>query len=278
MAATRSMVSMTALPRGRLTLAAPRWTVMARAVGAQGILAGIMAGILFQGMALLMSVLPMLDGSRADAGAESGADSGADSRAESGNERAEHAWGALMAAAQGGDGAAYRRLLLAVKTWLGRYYRGRLPPSMIDDAVQEALLAIHEKRHTYDPSRPFVAWLAAIARYKWIDALRALKAKPTDELMESVAADDTEAATTSAWDLERIMVRLKPAQAEVIRLVKLQGFSTEEAAARTGQSVSLVKVNIHRGLKQLSALVQRDASSRPAPETKDTGMGDSDDA
>jgi DNA-directed RNA polymerase specialized sigma24 family protein len=53
---------------------------------------------------------------------------------------------------------------------------------MIDDVVQDALIALHEKRHTYDPSRPFGAWLAAIARYKWIDALRTMKAKPTEAL------------------------------------------------------------------------------------------------
>ena len=29
-------------------------------------------------------------------------------------------------------------------------------------AVQDTLLAIHQKRHTYDPSRPFAPWLAAI--------------------------------------------------------------------------------------------------------------------
>ena len=49
---------------------------------------------------------------------------------------------------------------------------------------------------------------------------------------------------------------LKPAQAEVIRLVKLQGLSIVEASNRTGQTASLVKVNIHRGLGRLSALVQ----------------------
>ena len=34
-------------------------------------------------------------------------------------------------------------------------------------------------------------------------------------------------------------------------------FSIAEAAERTGQSESLVKVNIHRGLKKLSALVEK---------------------
>jgi RNA polymerase sigma-70 factor (ECF subfamily) len=49
---------------------------------------------------------------------------------------------------------------------------------------------------------------------------------------------------------------LKPAQAEVIRLVKLDGLSIEEAAQRTGQSVALVKVNIHRGLGRLAKIVE----------------------
>jgi len=31
---------------------------------------------------------------------------------------------------------------------------------MTEDAVQDVLLAIHEKRHTYDPARPFGPWLA----------------------------------------------------------------------------------------------------------------------
>ena len=49
---------------------------------------------------------------------------------------------------------------------------------------------------------------------------------------------------------------LKPAQAEVIRLVKLDGLSIEDASARTGQSAALVKVNIHRGLGRLSRIVE----------------------
>ena len=80
-----------------------------------------------------------------------------------------------MAAAQRGDASAYHRLLSEVAIWLRRYYARRLPPAMIDDTIQDTLIAVHEKRHTYDPSRPFGAWLAAIARYKWIDALRSLE-------------------------------------------------------------------------------------------------------
>ena len=170
---------------------------------------------------------------------------------------ADSGWGPLMIAAQAGDAAVYHRLLVEIGAWLRRYYARRLPPSMVDDAVQDTLMAVHEKRHTYDPARPFEPWLAAIARYKWIDRLRAMKSAPTESLSEDVAVADHGEAVISAWSLERLLRELKPAQSEAIRLVKLQGLSIEEASARTGQSVSLVKVNIHRGLGRLAALVNR---------------------
>jgi RNA polymerase sigma-70 factor (ECF subfamily) len=167
-----------------------------------------------------------------------------------------HAWDAMMVAAQGGDASTYRRLLSEVALWLGRYYARRLPPAMIDDAIQDTLIAVHQKRHTYDPARPFGAWLAAIARYKWIDALRSLKAKPTEALDDDIPVPDHEEAVTSARSLERLLATLKPAQSRVIRLVKLQGFSIEEASKATGQSIALVKVNIHRGLRRLTSLIR----------------------
>lgn len=61
-------------------------------------------------------------------------------------------WRTLMLATQAGNAAAYRQLLTEVGPWLKRYYRNRLPTSMADDAVQDALMAMHQKRHTYDPA------------------------------------------------------------------------------------------------------------------------------
>lgn len=166
-------------------------------------------------------------------------------------------WGELMSAAQSGNAAVYHRLLLEISTWLRLYYVRRLPPSMVADTIQDTLLAIHEKRHTYDPSRPFGPWLAAIARYKWIDRLRAMKSGATEALSEDTPFADHEEAVTTARALEVLLGQLKPAQSHVIRLVKIEGLSIEEAAARTGQSISLVKVNIHRGLQRLTSMVQR---------------------
>lgn len=165
-------------------------------------------------------------------------------------------WGALMAAAQAGEAAPYRRLLSELRPWLLRYFSRRLPPSSVEDAVQDTLIAIHAKRHTWDPERPFGPWLAGIARYKWIDRLRNAGRHAADELPEILSTPDHGSAVTSAAALAGLMATLKPAQADVIRLVKLHGLSIEEAAARTGQSMALVKVNIHRGLAQLGRLVE----------------------
>jgi len=174
---------------------------------------------------------------------------------------ADDVWGQLMAAAQAGNGGAYNRLLREIRPWLNRYYARRLPPAMIDDAVQDMLIAVHQKRHTYEVGRPFRAWLGAIARYKWIDRLRAMGRRQTvsldDDLFEP-SVDGHEKTVVSAIMLEELMKQLKPAQFEVIRLVKLLGYSVEEASAATGQSESLVKVNIHRGLAKLSAIAQGD--------------------
>jgi RNA polymerase sigma-70 factor (ECF subfamily) len=147
-------------------------------------------------------------------------------------------------------------LLAELRPWLVRYFARRLPPASVEDAVQETLIAIHTKRHTWQPDRPFGPWLAGIARYKWIDRLRAAARHAADELPESLSSPDHEAAVTSAAALHGLMASLKPAQADVIRLVKLDGLSIEEAAARTGQSPALVKVNIHRGLGRLARIVE----------------------
>ncbi len=162
-----------------------------------------------------------------------------------------------MAAAQKGDGARYRQLLGEIRPWLRGYFATRLPAAMVDDAVQDTLIALHEKRNSYDSARPFGPWLIAIARYKWIDRLRALRKSATLPISEDIAIEDHGAAVQSATTLEKLLGDLKPAQAEVIRLVKMHGFSIEEASSRTGQSVSLVKVNIHRGITRMMIAAQK---------------------
>ena len=164
----------------------------------------------------------------------------------------------LMTASQKGDASAYRVLLSEVQMWLERYFRRRVAPAQLDDLVQDVMMAVHNKRATWDPTRAFYPWLAAIARYRWVDHLRKVYRSAEDELGDHDAAEDgEEEAVMARMSLERLFVHLPDRQVEVIELVKIEGLSIAEAAERTGQSESLVKVNIHRGLKKLSALVEK---------------------
>ena len=163
-------------------------------------------------------------------------------------------WRSLMAAAQGGESQAYEQLLRELDAWLRRYYARRLPRPAAEDARQDALLAIHAKRHAYAPSKPFGPWVAAIARYKWIDHIRDASRFAALSLHDEIPTDDPGDAAISAVVVDDLLKRLKPAQARVIRLVKLQGVSIETASGATGQSAALVKVNIHRGLRKLATL------------------------
>ena len=172
----------------------------------------------------------------------------------------------LMLASLDGDGASHRALLERLSRRLRAYYKGKLAgigrdATEAEDLVQEAVLAIHVKRHTYDPAQPLTPWVHAIARYKLIDFLRRTRASfaevPIDEADTMMAHDDNVDAE-STYDVRRLMERLPKKMRCSIEAVKLDGLSIAEAAERCGISEPGVKVNIHRGLKALAALIAQE--------------------
>jgi len=163
----------------------------------------------------------------------------------------------LMAMAQQGDRLAYHTLLMECRIWLKRYFARRVAPNHLEDLVQETLLALHHKLATYDPSRAFLPWLAAIARYRWVDQLRRVYRRSEIELEDELIGSSDEPAIVARISLERLFAQLPSAQAQAIELVKIEGLSVAEASRACGQSESLIKVNIHRGLKKLTAMIER---------------------
>ena len=173
---------------------------------------------------------------------------------------------ALMTAGLGGDATAYKTLLERLSSQLRVYFNGRLSrihrgPVEAEDLVQEALIAIHTRRHTYDSSQPFTPWVYAIARYKLIDYLRRTKMSIKDvpiEGAEDIASRDNSAHVESSLDLEGLLSGLPPTMRQAIQAVKLDGLSVGEAAARIGISESNVKVSVHRGLKALALQIRKE--------------------
>jgi RNA polymerase sigma factor (sigma-70 family) len=173
---------------------------------------------------------------------------------------------ALMLASLDGDAASHRSLLDRLSRRLRAYYKTKLVAvgrgiSEAEDLVQEAILAIHIKRHTYDPVEPLTPWVHAIARYKLIDFLRRTRSSladvPIDEA-DTIMAHDDNVSAESTYDVRRLMERLPKNMRCSIEAVKLEGQSIAEAAQRCDISESGVKMNIHRGLKALAALIAQE--------------------
>jgi RNA polymerase sigma-70 factor (ECF subfamily) len=170
-----------------------------------------------------------------------------------------------MLAGLGGDEASHKALLMKLSASLRAYFKGQLVrigrgAADAEDLVQETLIALHTRRHTYDRSQLLTPWVYAIARYRLVDYLRRTRASirdvPVEEAAEVAAADDP-MAVESALDLEELMAKISPRVSQAIRYVKLEGLSVSETAARTGMSPSAVKVSVHRGLKALSRLINQ---------------------
>ena len=167
----------------------------------------------------------------------------------------------LMLDAQAGDAAAYRAFLRELAAHLRRFIGKRLQgrPHEVEDLAQECLIAVHEKRHTYDTAKPLTPWIHAIARYKLADHLRRNRHAEvaSDDIDDApdARATATHDAGDARRDLAKLLARLPQRQRLPILHVKIEGLSVAETASVTGMSMSAVKVGIHRGLKALAAMV-----------------------
>jgi RNA polymerase sigma-70 factor (ECF subfamily) len=169
----------------------------------------------------------------------------------------------LLLGGLAGDAVAYQAFLQELSAYLRKFLRRRLIncPDEVEDLLQESLLAVHNRRHTYDPGQPLSLWVQAIARHKLFDrlrqrSLREALSEPLDEAMELFAAADSQAAEARR-DILLLLETLPERQRLSIVHVKLEGLSVKEAAQLTGMSVSAIKVGIHRGLKCLAVKMRR---------------------
>ncbi len=129
-----------------------------------------------------------------------------------------------------------------------------------EDIVQEVLIAIHAKRHTWDEARPILPWVGAVVRYKALDAVRRLAASGGGTSIRRSRTGPTccpsldRIATGCFIDAERALAALSGREAGVVRAIALEGASAREAAARLGLNEGAVRVALLRGLRRLATL------------------------
>ena len=162
-----------------------------------------------------------------------------------------------MQASLSGDARAHRALLVALLPILKHYFSRKVSNGAdVDDLVQMTLIAVHDRRDTYDPARPFGPWLFAVARYKMIDQFRRTRTHVgLDDIGEIADEHDFGEAVTARLDVEAQLETLSSKQAAAVRAIRIEGLTIAEAAARDGLSQSDVKISVHRGLKALAKRV-----------------------
>jgi RNA polymerase sigma-70 factor (ECF subfamily) len=168
-------------------------------------------------------------------------------------------WTGLMRRAIGGDASAYERLLKALAPGLRAAARRGLTragksDADAEDVVQETLLAIHLKRHTWDAAAPLGPWVRAIARNKLIDALRRRGRRieiPVDDFAD-ILPDTTEQPSGIVGDVARNLGELPDRQRNVVQAIAVEGVSITETAARLSVSEGAVRVALHRGLAAIA--------------------------
>lgn len=161
----------------------------------------------------------------------------------------------LMRAAIAGDEKAYREFLRRAACLVRGFARRKIVMGGIDpeDIVQETLLAIHMKRHTWRDDAPVTPWLYAIARCKLIDAFRCQGRRveiDIDGIAEAIAEPQPESARE--WEIDRALEGLAPGQRSVVAAISVEGRSISETARNLGMSETAVRVALHRGLAAIA--------------------------
>jgi RNA polymerase sigma-70 factor (ECF subfamily) len=128
------------------------------------------------------------------------------------------------------------------------------------DVLQEVYLTVWRKAGGFDEARTSpVTWLAALARNRAIDRLRATGARRFDTGLEALArradpAPSAEAGVEAGEDLrrlERCLSELEERHAGAVRTAFFEGLAYEALAQRLGLPPGTVKGWIRRSLMKL---------------------------
>lgn len=126
-----------------------------------------------------------------------------------------------------------------------------------EDLVQEVFLRVLKYRHAYRSDAEFTPWLFQIARNAHLSHLRALPPVVPLEDSQHPIHDSSERADAilerdhDALTLKRALNRLPAKKRELLLLSRRPDLSYQDVASLLECTVSTVKVQVHRALKDL---------------------------
>ncbi len=158
-----------------------------------------------------------------------------------------------MEAARDGDRAAFGRLYGAYAPMVHGILLARVPRDEVDDLVQDVFLLALRRLSSLRDAAAFGGWLAMIARNRANDYHR--RSPETTELPENLAHYDP--PEVEALEILAVIRSLPEVYRETLILRLVEGMTGPEIAARTGLTPASVRVNLHRGMKQLREKLER---------------------
>jgi len=162
----------------------------------------------------------------------------------------------LVQAARGGDRDAFSGLYERYSRMVHGVLLAHVPYAEVDDLVQDVFLIALRRLDSLREPTAFAGWLLAIARNRANDFHR--RPHRTEEFPDTTgrnAPDEQEARAA----LEAIQT-LPEAYRETLTLRLVEGMTGPEIAARTGLTPASVRVNLHRGIKQLREKLGKSAT------------------
>ena len=153
----------------------------------------------------------------------------------------------LVKAVLEGDRNSFGRLYDLYAPMIHGILLARVPRSEVDDLVQDIFLHAFKKLQTLRDWAAFGPWIAMIARNRAMDFHR--RSKETVEVTDDLRSTDT--STTKANEILELIRDLPEAYRETLVLRLVEGMTGPEIAERTGLTPASVRVNLHRGMKQL---------------------------
>jgi len=167
----------------------------------------------------------------------------------------------LVRTARDGDRAAFGCLYQRYARMVHGVLLARVPASAVDDLVQDVFIRALRRLSALRKSECFGAWLAAIARNLANDFHR--RSLPEEPMPETVEIADETANMDQQRDAASVLEAIRnlpDVYRETLILRLVEGMTGPEIAERTGLTHGSVRVNLHRGMLQLRAVLDPNRS------------------
>jgi RNA polymerase sigma-70 factor, ECF subfamily len=153
----------------------------------------------------------------------------------------------VVNAARDGNRSAFGRLYEKYGRMVHGILLARVPRPEVDDLVQDVFVLAMRRLPTLREPGAFGGWLAMIARNRATDYHRS--APSVVELQDSTLKQSP--PQPEAMAVLGVIQGLPEAYRETLVLRLVEGMTGQEIAERTGLTPQSVRVNLHRGMKQL---------------------------